>query len=605
MTAIRFQNFSGLIPRSSKRLLPDMAAITARNTKLLNGELRGYNAPRLVADFTNEYFTVKRAYRIPQFGAYDDLWLTFDSRDVDIVRSPVVNDTFDRYYWAGDGRPQYNTLARIRDDLAPYFLGVPAPDTTITVTPPGAGDLTRAYVTTFVSAYGEEGAPSDPVIDTGAAGTWVIGNLDTSPQDAANRNITHIRIYRTVPGNNSSTFFFVVELALGTTSYNDNNSDETVASNNVLESTSWAMPPSDLEGFVAMPNGYLVGWKDRRLCFSEQYRPHAWPAEFELATEFEIIGLAVWGNILVIGTRSNPYLGQGNVPASFTMQKLDAIEPCLSRRGMVTTTAGVYYPSISGLVMVNSQGVVNITQDLVTKEEWAQYNPEEIYAASLGLQYIAFNSPSFGFVFNPTEQNARLIELDRFTDVVGIETDRYTGEVYLIQSDRAFQWDPLTSERLYWRWKSKEYHFPKPLNFGALKVKFEVDPVDVTSDVLSYYKPYNDARFAAGPLNTIGGHVINGVQGAGQVPSWTEPENRMPLGGSPLYPINFMLLQIVGVRIIAYADGEKVFDTIATGQDMLRMPAGFKRDVWQFEFIGNTTCYSISVAETGRELNQV
>lgn len=605
MTSVRLQNFSGLIPRASRRLLPDMAATTARNTKLLNGELRGYNTPRQVADFTNEYFTVQRAYRIPRFDDYDDIWLTFDDRNVDIVRSPVVNDTFDRYYWAGDGRPQYSTLQRLQDDQTSFYLGVPAPDTTITVTPPGAGSSTRAYVTTFVSAYGEEGAPSDPVLATGAVGTWVIGNLDTTPQDGSNRNITKLRIYRTVPGNNSSTFFFVAEVDLGTTSYNDNASDDAVAANNVLESTSWAMPPEDLEGFVSMPNGYLVGWKDRRLCFSEQYRPHAWPAEFELATEFEIIGLAVWGNILVIGTRSNPYLGSGNTPASFTMQKLDAIEPCLTRRGMVTTTAGVYYPSINGLVMVNSQGVLNVTQDLVTKEEWSLYSPDTIFAASLGLQYIAFNGPNFGFIFNPTEQNARLVELDRFADVAGLETDRYTGEVYIIQADRAFQWDVTGSERLYWRWKSKEYHFPKPLNFGAIKVKFETGAINVSIDVLTYYKPYNEARFAAGPLNTLGGHVLNGVQGAGQVPSWTEPENRMPLGGSSLYPINFMLLQGVGVRLIAYANKEKVFDTIATNEDMIRMPAGFKRDVWQFEFVGNTTCYSVSIAETGKELNQV
>lgn len=604
MTAVRFQNFSGLIPRASKRLLPDMAATTARNTKILNGELRGYHAPRQVKDLTGEYFTVQRAYRIPNEG-YEDLWLAFDDKNVDIVRSPVVNDQFDRYYWAGDGRPQYNTRQRIQNDQAPYFLGVPAPDTTITVTPPGAGASTRAYVTTFVSGFGEEGSPSDPVLATGDVGTWVIANLDTTPADASSRNITKIRIYRTVPGNNSSTFFFVVELPLSTTTYNDNNSDDAVASNAVLESTSWIPPPTDLSGFVAMPNGYLVGWKNRRLCFSEQYRPHAWPAEFELATEFEIVGLAVWGALLVVGTKSQPYLGQGNTPASFTMQKLDTIEPCMTRRGMVTTTAGVYYASINGLVLVNSQGVINVTQDLVTKEEWARYNPASIFAASLGLQYIAFNSPSFGFVFNPTEPNARLVELDRFNDVAGLETDRYTGDVYIIQADRVFVWDPNTSERLYWRWKSKEYHFPKPVNFGALKVKFEADAIDVSTDVITYYGVYNTARFAAGPLNTLGGHTLNGVQGAGQVPSWTEPEDRMPLGGSPLYPITFMLLQLVGVRIIAYANGIKVFDAIATNQDMIRMPVGFKRDVWQFEFIGNTICYSVSVAGTGKELNQV
>lgn len=606
MTAIRLQNFSGLIPRQSKRLLPDMAATTARNTKLLNGELRGYHAPRQLADFTNDYFTVRRAYRIPRDDDYDDMYLTFDSREVDIVRSPIINDRFDRYYIAGDGRPKYNTVSRINDELPPLYLGIPQPDTAPTVTPPGVASVVRAYVYTFVTAYGEEGPPSDPtLVTTGDTGTWVIGNLDTTPQDAANRNITLKNIYRTVPGQNSSNFFYVGTVAIGVTTFNDNVSDVSAASNNILESTSWIEPPTDMEGFVAMPNGYLVGWAGRRLLFSAPYHPHAWPAEFELSTEFEIVGLVVWGATLIIGTKSNPYIGQGTTPQGFTMQKMDAVEPCLSRRGMVATVAGAYYPSINGLVLANSQGTQIITQDLLTKEEWAQYNPSEIYAAQLGLQYIAFNSPSFGFVFNPTESQARLIELDRFDDVEGIETDRYTGNVYLIRSDRAFDWDPETSERLNWRWKSKEYHFPKPMNFGALKIKFDTGVNDVTVDVFGYYGEYNEDRFAVGPLDTINGHVLHGVQGAGQVPSWTEPENRMPLGGGPLYPLIFMSTQGPSIRFIAYANGEKVFDTIVVHEDMIRMPAGFKRDVWQFEMVGNTICYSATIAQTGKELAQV
>lgn len=607
MGAIRIQDFSGLIPRRSDRLLPDTSATIARNTKLLQGELRGYHALRQLADFSDQYFTVRRAYRIPSNDYdYGDTWLTFDTRDVDIVRSPMVNDSHDRYFWAGDGRPKYNTLERIRAGLDPYFLGIPQPDTAPTVTPPGAGDVTRAYVYTFVSAYGEEGPISEPTLATGADGTWTIANLDTTPTNSANINVTKKRIYRTQAGNTSgAAYYFVAEVTLATTSYNDTSTDDQVALNNLLESTSWFPPPTDLEGFVSMPNGYLVGWVGRRLLFSEQYRPWAWPPEYELATEFEIVGLVVWGSTLIIGTRSNPYIGMGTTPASFTMQKMDAVEPCLSRRGMVATVAGAYYPSLNGLVLANSNGTQIITQDLLTKEEWARYNPSEIYASQLGLQYIAFVSPSFGFVFNPTEPQARLVEIDRFDDVVGIETDKYTGNVVLIRQDRAWDWDPENVERLFWRWKSKKWHFPKPLNFGALKLKFDTGVNDVTQDVFGYYGTYNNSRFAAGPLGTLGGHGVDMVQDPGQVSGWTEPELTMPIGGDSLYPLNFMAQQVPSVRVIAYANDEKVFDFVVTDEQIVRMPAGFKRDVWQFELIGNTICYSFSVAGTGKELATV
>lgn len=607
MTVLKFEGFMGLMPRYSDRLLPNMAATTARNVKMLSGEARGFRVPREVKNLADEYFTVRRAIRI-EYEDYEDatsIWLAFDSRDVDVVRSPLVNDLYNRYYWAGDGAPKYNTISRIIGGLAEFTLGIPAPDAAApSVTPPGAGALSRSYVYTFVSEYGEEGPPSDPsAVTTGSAGTWTISGMDTTPSDAANKNITHKRIYRTVPGNASTAFFFVAEVTLATTSYDDAYTDDEVAANNLLESTSWFPPDAGMEGFVAMPNGYLVGWKGRRLMFSEPYRPHAWPPEYEIGVEFEIIGLAVWGNILVIGTKSNPYLGTGVSPAAFTTQKTNSVMPCLSRRGMVSSDGGVYYPSINGIVLINGPTPQVVTQDLVTKEEWLRrYTPGTFFAAAYGLQYIAFQSPSFGIVFNPTEPTTRLVELDRFINVEGIETDPYSGLVYLIQGDRVYEFDPENSERLYWRWKSKVFHLPKHTNFGAVKIKFEGAAVDVTSDVTEYYTPYNEARFAAGPLDTIDGHVIDGVQGTGDVPTWTEAENRMPIGGSPLVPLEPLFLSSSAVRFIAYADGEKVFDTMVTTQDIVRMPSGFKRDTWQFEFVSNSNVYSITIGETAKEL---
>src|SRR5690606_29618066 len=130
-----------------------------------------------------------------------------------------------------------------------------------------------------------------------------------------------------------------------------------------------------------------------------------------------------------------------------------------------------------------------------------------------------------------------------------------------------------SSERTYWRWKSKEFHISKPANFGAAKIKFDFTPIDVSQDVTGHYMPYNEARFAAGPLNTLNGHTLNGVQGVGQVPSWPEAENRMPLAGSPLVTINSLLMSLSAVRLIAYADGEKVFDRMVTNQNLIRLPA--------------------------------
>lgn len=624
MPAIKLEGFQGLIPRASERLLPPMAATEAKNTKLLNGEVRGFRALREEADFSAGSVTpVRRAFRVvDNAGINPDTWLTFDSRDVDIARSPIVNDTFDRYYWAGDGRPMMNTYARIYAGSPGYYLGVPTPTNAPSVTPPAGADETRAYVYTFVSAYGEEGPPSPPTVATGSAGTWALSNIDTTVPDSANRNITHVNIYRTVTGGTSSNFYFVAQITLGTSTYNDAETTATVAANNLLESTGFVEPPTDLEGFVVMPNGYLVGWVGRRLVFSEPYRPHAWPAAYELSTEFPIVGLVVWGSTLVIGTKSQPYFGQGTTPQSFTMQKLDAVEPCLSRRGMVATTAGAYYPSINGLILANSSGAKVITQDILTKEEWETYSPSAVYAAQLGLQYIAFNSPTTGFIFNPTEPQTKLIELEGFADVEGVETDKYSGNVLLLANDRAWDFDPTSSERLSWRWQSKVFQTPEPVNFGAFRLNMKVGTENVTADIEGYYGVYNAALFAAVPsgtttppleqkrgLNTLNGHCLGGTpaQARGLVVDWTEPETRQPLGGSLLYPEAFMSFQTLAVRVqVVVGPGKEIkYDKVIYDEDIYRLPTGFKSDLWQFNFYGNTDLYSFQVATTPRSLKEV
>jgi hypothetical protein len=624
MGAIKLEKFQGMIPRSSDRLLPPMSATEAENTKLLNGEVRGFRAMREEADLTGYGVSpVRRVLRIRDpDGIYQDDWLVFNSRDVDVLRSPLVNDLYDRYYIFGDGRPKYTTFERIAESQPPLYLGVPTPTGAPTVAPPAGDAETRAYVYTFVTSMGEESAPSPPTVVTGDAGTWELSDIDTSAPDEANRDLTTVKIYRTVSGGNSSNFYYVDEIAFGVAVYSDAVVTDVVASNNLLESTSFAEPPVDLEGAVVMPNGYMVGWAGRRLLFSDPYRPHAWPPEYEMATEYPIVGLVVWGSTLVIGTQSQPYFGQGNHPASFTTRKLDAVEPCLSRRGMVATTAGAYYPSINGLVLADASGARVISQDILTKEEWEAYNPASFFAAQLGLQYIAFNTGSTGFIFNPTEPETKFVELGGFNEIRGIETDRYSGDVLILGQDRVWNWDPDGAERLQWTWQSKIYQTPEPVNFGAARIMFNTAGEDITDDINAYYGPYNTALFAAAPdvspvtatyaqrgLNTINGGVLGGspAQAAGLVAGWTEAETRQPLGGSLMYPLALMSFQNSAIRLQVKINGDEnvIFDKVITNERIFRLPTGYKTDLWQFNLIGNTDLYSVQIATTPRSLKQV
>jgi hypothetical protein len=749
MTAIRIEQFAGIAPRYSDRLLQPQNSTIAANVKLISGELRGLHEVKTVTDFSGLAYTVRRAFRLP----YDinspvplnalDTWVPFRDEAVDFVRSPVQGDSFERYYWTGDsssptaygGVPKYNTRARLISQSAPYRLGVPRPVAAPTVTPPtpsaavpatgtltavtiadgdtvtieatvytfvntlasafdvlvggtasdsldnliaaingaagegstygtgttantdvtavaGAGitmDVTaitagvignsintsetltsgswgsalltggvdagtgtatnRVYVYTFVSAYGEEGQPSDPTLAQGDYGTWAITGMDAAVPNPSERNITHVNIYRTRPGISTTEYFYVGQVNIGTTSFNDAVEDDDVALNPLLESTTWAEPPAGLQGLTVHPGGFLVGFVGRDLYMSQPYRPHAWPVEYILSMQTEIKGLAIFNNSIIVATSSHPYIADGSSPIAMSLMKLDSIDPCVSKRSVATTLSGVFYASVQGIVQVTGGGNMLATRNLFTREEWyGRYNPEGVKAVPYGLQYIAFDTPQTGFIFSPAEQLAPLTELDRFNNVQSIQIDPYTGDVYIVRANRVALWDPIDTTPYEYQWRSKVFDLPRPVNFAAMQVKFKDVTVTVDEGNLQDYAVFNAARILK-PLNTLNLHAINAVR-VEDIPEWPYEQNKTPIGGSPLFRTETLgtIIPAVTVRVWARMQDstmQEVFAYTLTDEGVYRLPHGFKSDVWQFEMVSNTDIYSFAIAETGKELVSV
>jgi hypothetical protein len=491
----------------------------------------------------------------------------------------------------------------------PYRLGIPRPVNAPIVVPPAGVDLTRAYVYTFVSAYGEEGQPSDATLATGTSGTWALSGIDAAVPDPTERNITTVRIYRTRPGFTSTQFFEVADIALGTTTYNDNITEEAVALNPILESTLWAEPPATLQGLTVHPGGFLVGFTGRDLYFSEPFRPHAWPVEYLLTMQTEIVGLAVYNNSIVIATSSHPYVAEGVHPVSINLQKLDSIDPCLSRRSIVTTLAGTMFASVQGIVEIGVHGHQLATRQLFTREEWySRYNPGGVKAAPYGLQYIAFDTPQTGFIFSPDEQLAPLTDLDRFNNVSGIQIDAYSGDVFVIRSNRVSLWDPVDSIPYTYQWRSKVFDLPRPVNFGALQVKFRNQTSVVSDEALEAYQAFNSIRITT-PLNCVNLAPVNTVK-VEAIPEWPNEQNKTPTGGSPLFSIAALLAVIPAVTVRVWARNEEsemveVFAHTLTDEHPYRLPADFMSDVWQAEMVSNAPVFSFAIAETAKELGQV
>jgi hypothetical protein len=80
-------------------------------------------------------------------------WLEFVDPDTNVMRSPVVDDKFGRYYFASSSQPpQYSTYDRIQAGQPPWLLGVPAPGCAPGVDVVGGGDLAQLGYPASVSA---------------------------------------------------------------------------------------------------------------------------------------------------------------------------------------------------------------------------------------------------------------------------------------------------------------------------------------------------------------------------------------------------------------------------------------------------------------------
>lgn len=191
MAAIKISAFSGIAPRTQSRLLADSMAQVADNCRLLSGALEPWMKPLAVSGNSLAGGDVQSIFKMTS-GA-SNYWLSW-TRDVNCVRSLIAGDEAQRIYYTGDGEPRISNLALAiaGGGVMPagiYVLGVPAPLVAPTVTPTGGTGATvsRAYVETFVTPWGEESAPSpvSAVTSGKVDGTWTISALNAAPINTA------------------------------------------------------------------------------------------------------------------------------------------------------------------------------------------------------------------------------------------------------------------------------------------------------------------------------------------------------------------------------------------------------------------------------------
>ncbi len=572
MPSLKLLDFGGEIPSRAPRLLPETNSVTCENVWLSEGGLDTYSLPRIL---TSLLAPTTYVYRIPTSSDITDynasFWKQFTDPDTKMIKAPIANDSFERFYWAVPGAaPQYNTKARILSASADFVLGLPIPANNLTVTPNGAGvgsAEVRAYCFTYVTAYGEEGPPSPPIIATGKIDdTWDLA-LPAVGADNNQRNITLRRIYRTVTGAVGDTnFYLVVELPIGTLTYGDITSGTTVVAQGLLESTTWISPPATLEGLINMPNGIVAGFTGRDIYFSEPYRPHAWPAQYSVSVEHPIVGLGVVGTTLVVLTEGFPVALQGIHPDSMSMTKHPNLAPCVSAGSIVSGPQGVLYAGPDGLMLAAGGSVQLLTEEIISKRRWEEeYDPKNMRAVWYKQAYLAmpFAGTAEGFIIhisNPKKAIAKIPMPGVLAQ--NIILDAWTGEPIFIMNTFLYLWDSVdTDARMVYRWVSKEFHHQKPTNYAAMKIYFDGIPENSQSNNSD---PWATTSLAALPIDVTGELKLY----ADRVLVWTR---------------NFS----------------------AVAGELMRLPSGYKAEIFQIEVTGRVRVDSIQLATSVKELQAV
>ena len=174
---------------------------------------------------------------------------------------------------------------------------------------------TVEYVITYVTPL-VESKPSDPV-SINVNGGYV--QIDNIPQPTDPR-VTSIRIYRREEG--ATTFMLVAELSLVQTSFLDTVPTEDLGI--ALDSINNDPPPTGINYIIALHNKLFLA-VGNKLYFSKTAQIEAFPSEYYIGFDGEIVGFGIVNENLVIITDKRIYTLYGTDETNFVVRVSDAV----------------------------------------------------------------------------------------------------------------------------------------------------------------------------------------------------------------------------------------------------------------------------------------
>ena len=330
------------------------------------------------------------------------------------------------------------------------------------------------YSYTWLSKFDEETPPAP----LSSSLLWSPGQgirLTGIPASVDTTRIDRKRIYRSQTSASGATdLYFVAEIANNVTVFDD--SPDNVPVQEPIQSLDYDPPLPDMIGLVSMPNGMMAAFRGRTLCFSEPYRPHAWPEKYRLRTDFTIVGLATAGDTLVIMTNGCPYVAQGAHPANMRMERIEVNYPCVAKRSIVDLGYAVAYATNEGLVRVDQGGARLVSGNLFTPTQWRGMQPSTFISSQHQGRYILSHDDTG----TPVRRKCTIIDLTGDQPFVirtewrprGFFFEIGGGDLFFLDGTGAIlQFDWLSGQNEQMTWRSAPFTLPFLSNMGVILVE--------------------------------------------------------------------------------------------------------------------------------------
>lgn len=230
-----------------------------------------------------------------------------------------------------------------------------------------------------------------------------------------------------------------------------------------------------LMGLKSLSGGILVGYIDDILYFSEPYMPHAWPRNYKRQLKHKIVGIGTYGQDAIICTEGFPYVLIGVHPDSYTVNPLPYSQACLSKHGIVSTPAGVIYPSPDGLFMVYGNDSTLLTKDLFTKKQWNELPLESIHGELYDNHYVGMIAGTNRILLlNLTSSNGIVyLQIPNFS-FISMYHHHIDDSLYFLgtanDTEYIGRFNMVTPSVTAYRWKSKRIILPRPTNLSCMGI---------------------------------------------------------------------------------------------------------------------------------------